>query len=189
MKCGRQHVPAPTADVLAVALAFLWQLHGRPPPGYKSMTALENRVYQFKGFASSIRPSIDLLADGTPIALTPKVFGHAWCLRSAPARRQQGRTHPTPWPRGATSMSPIYQHIWLIRRASGTRRGGLALHRDGAQGRLPLVAAVTVREREAVRVPEPRAAPPELAHVGTVLPVGRPDPATARPWYIAPDRA
>ena len=159
-----------------------------PPPAYKSMTALENRVYQFKGF--ELDPAEHrLLSEGKPVALTPKVFDTLVLLvQRAGHIVSKDELLRTLWPRGYVDESNLTKHIWLIRRALGDKEGEASrfietIPKVGYR----FVAAVTVREPSAVMVPEPAAAPPELAHVGTVLPVGRPGRVTARaPWYLRP---
>ena len=83
------------------------------------MSALENPVYQFKGF--ELDPAEHpLLGDGTPIALTPKVFETLVILvQRAGHVVSKDELMRTLWPRGYVDESNLTKHIWLIRRALG----------------------------------------------------------------------
>src|SRR5580765_5216942 len=151
-----------------------------PPPAYKSMTALENRVYQFKGI--ELDPAEHrLLSEGKPVALTPKVFDTLVLLvQRAGHVVSKDELIRTLWPRGYVDESNLTKHIWLIRRALGDQEGE-------ASRFIETIPKVGYRFVAPVTVREPPAAPPELAHVGTVLPVGRPGRVTASaPWYLRP---
>jgi eukaryotic-like serine/threonine-protein kinase len=83
------------------------------------MSALENRVYRFRGF--ELEPAERRLSEaGTPVALTPKVFDTLVLLvEHAGHVVSKDDLMKVLWPRGYVDESNLTKHIWLIRRALG----------------------------------------------------------------------
>lgn len=84
-----------------------------------AVSASEDPVYRFGVFELDPREQ-RLLANGDPIALTPKVF-ETLTLLVANAGRIVGKDElmSALWPRGFVDESNLTKHIWLIRKALG----------------------------------------------------------------------
>lgn len=150
------------------------------------MSALENPVYQFKGF--ELDPAEHrLLGDGKPIALTPKVFETLVILvQRAGHVVSKDELMGTLWPRGYVDESNLTKHIWLIRRALGEKEGeDSRIIETVPKVGYRFAAPVTVRTAVAAPAPPVEASAPSRA--ATVLPVGRPLAAGPQaPWYMRP---
>ena len=145
-----------------LSLPFRWHFSGKLVAvrldWRKSMSALENPVYRFRGF--ELEPAERRLSEaGKSIALTPKVFDTLVLLvQRAGHVVSKDELMKVLWPRGYVDESNLTKHIWFIRRALGDGEHDSRFIETVPKLGYRFIAPVTLGG-QTLSLPPPRSAP------------------------------